>query len=72
MLRWGAALAILGGIAMIMINVLLLNGTADVPISEGLQADFAVAEMVRIVAAIAVFVKLPAAFLRSQPFGGSH
>ncbi len=56
LLRWGTALAILGGIAMITINVLLLNATADVPLSEGLQADFAVAEMVRIVAAFGILI----------------
>ncbi len=56
LLRWGAAFAGVGAIATIVINVLLLNATADVPISEGMKADFAVAEMVRIAAALAVFI----------------
>ncbi len=56
LLRWGALLGVLGAAAYITINVLLLYGSADVPIAEGLTADFAIAEMVRIAAAGAIFV----------------
>ncbi|MDB5397700.1 MAG: copper resistance protein [Rhodospirillales bacterium] len=56
LLRWGACIAVLGAVAYIIINVLLLYGSADVPISQGLMANFALAEMVRIGAAIGVFI----------------
>jgi putative copper resistance protein D len=55
LLSWAAAVAVFGAAATIVLNVLLLKGSADVPIAEGLTADFAIAEMVRIVAASAVF-----------------
>jgi putative copper resistance protein D len=56
LLGWGAGIAVVGAIAYIVINVLLLYGSADVPISEGLEANFAVAEIVRIVAAVGIFI----------------
>lgn len=56
LLRWGAAFAMLGAAATIVINVALLYGSADVPVIEGLQANFAIAEMVRIVGALGVFI----------------
>jgi putative copper resistance protein D len=56
LLRIGAALAAAGATANIVLNVLLLKASADVPIAEGLSADFAIAEMVRAAAALAVFV----------------
>ncbi len=56
LLRWGAIGAILGAAATIVLNVLLLNGSADVPIGEGLMADFAIAEMVRIATAFAILI----------------
>jgi putative copper resistance protein D len=65
LLRWGAGIATLGAAAIIVINVLLLNGSADVPIAEGLKANFAIAEMVRIVASAGIFI------LASSPSLGS-
>jgi putative copper resistance protein D len=56
LLCWGAGAAILCAIANIVINVMLLYGSANVPIGEGLMANFAIAEMVRIAASIGVFV----------------
>jgi putative copper resistance protein D len=56
LLRWGATIAILGAVADIVLNVLLLEASADVPIAEGLTASVAVAEMARSVAALAVIV----------------
>jgi len=55
LLAWGAGAAVLCAIANIVINVLLLYGSADVPITQGLMANFAIAEMVRAVASAAVF-----------------
>jgi putative copper resistance protein D len=54
LLRWAAVIAILGAAADIALNVLLLKASADVPISEGLSASFAIAEMVRIAAAASI------------------
>jgi putative copper resistance protein D len=56
LLRWGAAIGIVGAVAYIAINVTLLYGSAGVPVSEGLMANFALAEMVRFVAATGIFV----------------
>jgi putative copper resistance protein D len=56
LLRWGVAIGVLGGVAYIVINVLLLYGSAAVPIAQGLMANFAIAEMVRIAAALGIFV----------------
>jgi len=56
LLRWGAGVAVLGAVAYIVINVLLLYGSADVPIAEGLTANFVIAEMVRIATSAAIFV----------------
>ena len=56
LLCWGAGAAFLCAIANIAINVLLLYGSADVPIGEGLKANFAIAEMVRAAASLGVFV----------------
>jgi putative copper resistance protein D len=56
LLRWSAAIAIANAAATIAINVLLLYGSADVPIAEGLTASFAIAEMVRMAAALGVFI----------------
>jgi putative copper resistance protein D len=56
LLRWGAGIAVLGAIAYIAINVLLLYGSADVPISQGLMANFAIAEMVRAAASTGIFI----------------
>jgi putative copper resistance protein D len=55
LLCWGAGAAALCAIANIIINVTLLYGSADVPIREGLMANFAIAEMVRVAASIGVF-----------------
>ena len=55
-LRWAAAVAIFGAAADIVLNVLLLQASADVPIAQGLTASFVIAEMVRIFAAAGVFV----------------
>jgi putative copper resistance protein D len=54
-LRWSAGAAIIGGAVNITLNVLLLQASADVPIADGLRADFAEAEMVRIVASALIF-----------------
>ncbi len=56
LLRWGAAGATLCALANIVINVMLLYGSADVPIAEGLKANFAIAEMVRALASVGVFL----------------
>ena len=56
LLCWGAGAAALCAIANIVINVLLLYGSAEVPIAEGLKANFAIAEMVRAVASAGLFV----------------
>ncbi|HTJ63777.1 MAG TPA: CopD family protein [Alphaproteobacteria bacterium] len=56
LLRWSAAFAMANAAATIAINVLLLYGSADVPIGEGLMASFAIAEMVRIAGAFGVFI----------------
>ena len=56
LLCWGAGAAALCALANIVINVLLLYGSADVPISEGLMANFAIAEMVRIAASVGVLI----------------
>ena len=56
LLRWGAAIGMVGAVAYIVINVTLLYGSAGVPISEGLQANFALAEMTRLVAALVIFI----------------
>jgi putative copper resistance protein D len=56
LLRWCAAIAAIGGTVNITINVLLLQASADVPIAEGLTADFVKAEMVRIAAALLIFM----------------
>jgi putative copper resistance protein D len=56
LLAWGAGAAVLCAFANITINVLLLYGSADVPISEGLKANFAIAEAVRAVASLGVLV----------------
>jgi putative copper resistance protein D len=56
LLCWGAGAAVLCAIANIIINVLLLYGSADVPIREGLMANFAIAEMVRAVASLGVYI----------------
>ena len=56
LLAWGAGAAVLCAIANIVINVLLLYGSAEVPIREGLMANFAIAEMVRVAASAGVFV----------------
>jgi len=56
LLRWGAAVSALGAMAYVALNVLLLQASAGVPIAEGLAADFAIAEMVRVAASAAVFV----------------
>jgi putative copper resistance protein D len=55
-LRWGAGAAMLGASADIVLNVLLLKASADVPITQGLTASFVIAEMVRIGAAGGVFL----------------
>ncbi len=55
-LRWGAGAAMLGASADIVLNVLLLKASADVPITQGLTANFVIAEMVRIGAAGGVFL----------------
>ncbi len=55
LLRWSAAGAIAGAGANVTLNVLLLNASADVPIAQGLTADFAIAEMIRGLAALGVF-----------------
>jgi putative copper resistance protein D len=56
LLRWSAAGAIGGAAANVVLNVLLLKASADVPIAEGLTADFAIAEMVRALAALAIII----------------
>jgi putative copper resistance protein D len=56
LLRLSAAIAILGALADIVLNVLLLKASADVPIAEGLTASFVIAEMVRIMAALGIFI----------------
>ena len=56
LLRWGAGIAIVGAAAYIVINTLLLYGANDVPIADGLTANFAIAEMVRLVASAAIFI----------------
>jgi putative copper resistance protein D len=56
LLRWGAGVAVVGAITNIIINVLLLHGSADVPIADGLMANFAIAEMVRIAASLLIFI----------------
>lgn len=56
LLGWGAGAAVLCAIANVTINVLLLYGSADVPISEGLKANFAIAEAVRAIASVGVLV----------------
>ena len=55
LLRWGAGVAVVGATANIVLNVLLLRASADVPISEGLTASFVIAEMIRILAALGIF-----------------
>ena len=56
LLRWGAAFGMIGAVAYIVINVALLYGSAGVPISEGLLANFALAEATRFVAAAGLFI----------------
>src|SRR6202034_2349135 len=48
--------AVVGAITNIIINVLLLYGSADVPIADGLMANFAIAEMVRIAASLIILI----------------
>jgi putative copper resistance protein D len=55
LLRWSAAVGLVGAIAYVALNVLLLQASAGVPISDGLAADFAQAEMVRAFACVAIF-----------------
>jgi putative copper resistance protein D len=56
LLGYAAVTAILGGAVNIIINVLLLKGSANVPISEGLTADFVRAEMVHILASLGILI----------------
>lgn len=51
LIGWSAALAVFGALSNITLNVLLLRASADVPIAQGLAANFAIAEMVRAAAA---------------------
>ncbi len=64
LLRWGAGIAIFGALADIVLNVLLLKGSADVPILQGLTADFVLAEIVHIIASLGVFILAGEANLR--------
>ena len=54
LLRWSASAAALGGAAYIVLNVLLLQASAEVPFAQGLLAHFALAEAVRVAASIAI------------------
>ena len=56
LLRWAAAIAIVGALLDIVFNVLLLQASADVPIAEGLTASFVVAEMIRILASAGILI----------------
>lgn len=56
LLRWSAVVAACGAAAYVILNVLLLQASAGVPLAEGMTADFALAEMVRVAASVAVFI----------------
>lgn len=55
LLRWSALAAMSGATANIVMNVLLLEASADVPIGDGLMAGFSLASMLRIAASAGVF-----------------
>ena len=55
-LRWSAAIAAIGAIANVTLNVLLLQASAEIPIVEGLTANFVIAELARLVIVHSIFV----------------